>query len=649
MNRFSRISDLWTHAVFADGKLDINVLVVADGDLTFLEFDDLSLTRFCAALAETGSKWEEIKVTTAHRKADQDTGASLPDFKFDRLVNGVPSLHITKYDQVWLFGQARVAFKLDASELDVIREFMNHGGGVFATGDHEDLGSGMCGDIPRVRAMRRWHVKELTRSELPAPARNASTRIDTLREGVDPGFQRADEKDAIPQEIRPKFFVNETRTAAEPHEILARGAFAITILPDHMHEGECVSPDAIKKRAAEDETIAKEFPARSNGETVWPEVVAISSSAGGTFIPGDQIFPVDPRCYIVILAYDGHLVEHKDGTGDYKLGRVVVDASFHHFVNFNLNGFIDDENVPKKEFEIFAEYYQNTLHYLLPSEKQRRYFLRMLRALRFTMPLQEDLQDLSTDNWDDVVYAGTRTKEVITQTFSAAHARRCALAMISDLKPNLRTSIEDMVDLWQKKNKAETGLFFLNSDAILIVLLGQAILEVTANLPSNFVEVSSAMSAFDAAGTSFHIVVTRNLQQRVAQLQKRVGSLGQHLARFSEINELEENTMGKCHTETGKRWDSEIDGKSAGSFTVGPEGNGGEFDGLFDSTEKLSGKCREKTGKPHKIRFSVPSKGHLYVGVFVSNSKIEGLRFSGVGVDDLDGGDEDWVAVKVGT
>lgn len=104
--------------------------------------------------------------------------------------------------------------------------------------------------------------------------------------------------------------------------------------------------------------------------------------------------------------------------------------------------------------------------------------------------------------------------------------------------------------------------------------------------------------------------------------------------------------MGKCQTEPGKRWDSEIEGKPAGSFTIGPEGGSGDFEGTFDTGEKLSGRCREKTGKPHKIRFSVPDKGHLYVGVFVSDTKIEGLRFAGVGVVDFDGGDEDWVAVK---
>src|SRR5450432_3149342 len=69
-------------------------------------------------------------------------------------------------DQVWLFGdfpsnlsdnhtESRFS-PLSDSELKCLAEWMDRGGGVFAAGDHWNLGASMCSRIPRVRSMRRW-------------------------------------------------------------------------------------------------------------------------------------------------------------------------------------------------------------------------------------------------------------------------------------------------------------------------------------------------------------------------------------------------------------------------------------------------------------------------------------------------------------
>ena len=537
MKKFSRVSDEWKAAVFGDEpQLEIRALIVADGDLSFnRDRPGFSLTRFRDVLSNTASAWETIKVITAHRSPDLNTRADLPNFKFDQPGDG---LHITRYDQVWLFGYLgeEPTLGLTQAELEAITEFMNQGGGVFATGDHEDLGCAMCGNIPRVRRMRRWHFKRgLTRGELPAPGRNESTRIDTLREGTEPGFEPADQEDAVPQEIRPKFFINENRTASEPHELLATRGFAITVLPDHMHEGECVSAAEIMCRAKEDEEVAKDFPLRpETGEPVWPETVAIASSAGGAFFPVVGILPVDPRSYIVISAYDGHLVEHTDAKERVsKLGRVVVDASFHHFADVNLDGFIEND-VPKREFEIFTQYYRNILNYLLPPDKQRLYFLHMLRALRFSPQLLEELQNLSPNDWGHVVYTGTLVKRVISENFSSAHARRCALTMLSALKPearDIRVYLEDLIDLWRpRRREPEDSLFFLNSEAILISVIGQAMLGSALSLPAS--EMSLAINQADNKG--LQTFAAENLHQGVRQLQERVGRLGKQLETIFE-------------------------------------------------------------------------------------------------------------------
>jgi len=93
-----------------------------------------------------------------------DPYATIPGpFHFD-------AVDLTVYDEIWLFGDEGYDGSpvgppvggtgepggLTNSELAAITKFMAGGGGLFATGDHDGLGSGMSGNIPRVRYMRKW-------------------------------------------------------------------------------------------------------------------------------------------------------------------------------------------------------------------------------------------------------------------------------------------------------------------------------------------------------------------------------------------------------------------------------------------------------------------------------------------------------------
>ncbi|KAN0098276.1 hypothetical protein V8E51_013939 [Hyaloscypha variabilis] len=86
-----------------------------------------------------------------------------------------PSIDLTFYDEIWLFGfegydhgsvvgpaepKTGEPGGLTESELAAITSFMEGGGGLLATGDHDGLGSGMCGRIPRCRYMRKWYSKD---------------------------------------------------------------------------------------------------------------------------------------------------------------------------------------------------------------------------------------------------------------------------------------------------------------------------------------------------------------------------------------------------------------------------------------------------------------------------------------------------------
>ena len=101
-----------------------------------------------------------FQITKAHRNMDPGDFNSLsaddqalfrPDFQsftFDQA-----GLDLNLFDEMWLFGVGGPgeASALTESELLVIAKFMDGGGGVFATGDHENLGVQLCGRIPRVQ------------------------------------------------------------------------------------------------------------------------------------------------------------------------------------------------------------------------------------------------------------------------------------------------------------------------------------------------------------------------------------------------------------------------------------------------------------------------------------------------------------------
>ena len=102
-------------------------------------------------------------------------------------------------------------------ELKVLAEWMDRGGGVFATGDHWNLGASMCSRIPRVRTMRKWTVDQ------GVPPQHGPTRHETTQglPGVVTGYEH--EEDTVPQPIEPVYRPTATSIAIRnyvPHPLL---------------------------------------------------------------------------------------------------------------------------------------------------------------------------------------------------------------------------------------------------------------------------------------------------------------------------------------------------------------------------------------------------------------------------------------------
>jgi hypothetical protein len=282
-----------------------------------------------------------------------------------------PSINLAVYDEIWLFGDEGYDGEaigppdpatgepggLTDSELAAITNFMQAGGGLFAVGDHDGLGSGMSGRIPRLRYMRRWYSTFDTSLKIPPGAATnwpggGTTRQDTLQKGAtDVGntFFFDDQSDDIPQPL----------TVLVPSHPVVQGATGVlTVYPDHMHEGEVIATTGaqLTQTFATDATLSfagpgfTEFPF-IGAYQASPVVLAQSSAGSGGGLPGhvtevpSGMNPEDVACENKNFSADGSICEVRtnntlaayDGA-TVNVGRIVTDSSFHHFLDLNLLG-----------------------------------------------------------------------------------------------------------------------------------------------------------------------------------------------------------------------------------------------------------------------------------------------------------------------
>ncbi len=114
------------------------VLLVCDGSLSFDHSDD-GLGQLVANLRALNEHSIETMVST-------DARAGLATL----VVDGQRA-----FEQIWIFANAD-GVTLEPGNALGLRQFMQLGGGVFITGDHQRLGALIGENVPRIRQMRRW-------------------------------------------------------------------------------------------------------------------------------------------------------------------------------------------------------------------------------------------------------------------------------------------------------------------------------------------------------------------------------------------------------------------------------------------------------------------------------------------------------------
>jgi hypothetical protein len=318
-----------------------------------------------------------------------------------------PKFNIDAYDQIWFFGDYPANSTLpidsevdknfyslrDANELKLLADWMDRGGGVFAAGDHWNLGASMCSRIPRVRTMRKWTLDQLV------PPQYGYLRNETLQgppmlpiPDYDPR-----EGDTTPQSIEPVYRARATSIldrALVPHALLiAPDGAVINRFPDHMHEGEVIEDLAVELHKPLDISgyNKPEYPSRppevlENGGTVAntvelpslgprPHVVAHARTTLEVPLPGFEVAqgpgstgtqvesvasPVtSEKRFGLISAYDGQAVG---------IGRVVVESTWHHWFSYNLHGFRDGNPLV---YQHMQAYYRNVALWLATAAQRQ--------------------------------------------------------------------------------------------------------------------------------------------------------------------------------------------------------------------------------------------------------------------------------------
>jgi hypothetical protein len=219
--------------------------------------------------------------------------------------------------------------------------------------------------------MRRWYAGTGPFGSPGAPGMTDPQRNDTNRNPADPSLPTLvdTQQDAVPQTITPTWYYRSHwlawRSIRYPHPLLCGRGGAITVLPDHPHEGECRLPYESGRTLTFDGAAFEEWPAPLAGPAgtrVMPELVAESTVVPGADLPGKD--PAAAQRFGAICAYDG------DRAG---VGRVVTDATWHHFVNMNVwgfPGFPASREDPASVYGRVADYWRNIAKWLSPPAKR---------------------------------------------------------------------------------------------------------------------------------------------------------------------------------------------------------------------------------------------------------------------------------------
>jgi hypothetical protein len=536
------------------------VLIVTESSLDFMAKTALGLSRFLHGILVGSGVTNKPFITLAYRNdkhPEKKVTINGDEFEVNCSFNfatAIPHVSTAEYDQIWLFGFLGNTSSLSTEEIAVISEFMNNGGGVFAVGDHEDLGLAMCGSLPRIRHMRDWQHKPIGNESVAT----AIERIDTV---VNPGennqFEFNDQSDDIPQRIYPKYkvvpVVGSVGWTATVHPLLGPKGDRTTpadfqkdidVLPDHPHESVCLEVTPATTLLCEGKVIKViegkykigggqcfvEFPfsACEPSKRVEAEIVAFAVSGGRAIEEGRLKPPVRPQMFGVISAYDGHDAQPYEAGGP-NPGRIVCDSSWHHFVNINLDGTTSGRDglgkwshstnpddcifTPSPELERIFGYYRNIIDWLMPPNRVVCGFWLILVAARYHPYLLEELTKASEmETWREFVGLGLEAAKVINLSLGSQTLRDKTMGVLRSERSEGAMKLMNLLD--------GTGAVhaFIDPDELLYGIVGCLLARTAVALP----EHDFLKTALDGLKTGAEKMIMKLMDEVTPLLQSAI-------------------------------------------------------------------------------------------------------------------------------
>lgn len=421
------------------GRTNIKVLMVVDASIDTVESPGaFGIGRVARLIDELSRGCSSFTVHTARREPHfsptENNGHISVTFKFDDRVDG--SLVIDQYDEIFLFGLNPEGWGpvVNNDELRALTDWMNRGGGLFATGDHEDLGASMCSGIPRVREMRRWTNAD------GVPPIDTDQRLDTNRPansseatGASP-ITFAHERDATPQEIDwipVSSYRVGLRVYERPHEILCHPDLGpIDVMPDHPHEGRTREVAEMNLTRAYDfgsGVAGDDFP---SGAQPLPLVIATGETHPAPPTSKPYKGDADYFKFPMITVYDGRSAGVK--------GRVAVDSTWHHW--FDLNLYDLEHAADDTAWRKISRYFENLAVWLAPPGRFRLkcWFIHAW----FEYPLVEEVNLRKLDVRTLPPDLGQLVRERFSRIFGPCTTTRFVWETLCDLAPSLCRGLE---------------------------------------------------------------------------------------------------------------------------------------------------------------------------------------------------------------
>lgn len=509
-NRQDKLIPAWKRDwyTFLNKRCTQRILIVTDASGSFDPANSRGLTELIRVLKGGGDVPAAVPATVT--EVSKASG-----FNF---FTASPAVTTANYDQIWLFGFTIGAPSSDANEIRVLAQFMESGGGVFATGDHSTIGRPLCGALPRIRKMREWAAVPMS----------GPTRIDTINNpGIDGIARNVDQGDHLPQTMYP--LLDES---SAPHPLLRSPAGAINVLPDHPHESECYAPRGTNLTG--DFSVAglapfPEFPTVAGLEH-GPQLVAISMSAS---LNADKL-PVTPRCFGAISAYDGHLANK---------GRVVCDSTWHHFVNMNLNGadYPGDglrEGTPlaaNASYKQIQRYFANIADYLTPKNRKWCRVFDMIAVELFDYPIWEEIVVLPEPprpfpdfpEWPRAIELGKLVKASLSEKYGngAFDGLIEDVLDVTETGEEVRFVINNNLRLLKSQNKERCMKQYddpVGIEELKLGLIGRVFLALKAQLPDNPEELPKiAECLHDSGAKLLGEIVAKGLAEGIQYREMR--------------------------------------------------------------------------------------------------------------------------------